>query len=301
MDNHQVSGKRFLAVTLLNAGITVVEIVGGIFSGSLALLSDAFHNLGDSLSIIMSYFAQVIAGRPENRRRTYGYRRAQIIAAWLNALFLIIVAIFLIIEAIRRLSHPQHIKGGIMLIVAVVGLLANFASAALLHSGSRDSLNVKATYLHVLSDALASIAVMLGGLVLMFAYVPWLDPVLTIGVSLYVAKEAWPIIVQTTSILMQDSPQLDYPSIIRDVKKIDGVENVHHIHAWQIDEHRIVFSLHINCQDMSLSQCEQIYSQIEHILRSKYHISHVTIQAECSRGRDEEVFNTKDDQQNICH
>lgn len=300
MENQNVSGKRFLAVTLLNAGITVVEIIGGIFSGSLALLSDAFHNLGDSLSIIMSYFAQVISGRPENRRRTFGYRRAEIIAAWLNAIFLIVVAIFLIVEAIRRLSHPQHIKGGIMLIVAVIGLLANFASAALLHSGSHNSLNVKATYLHVLSDALASIAVMFGGLVLMFVNVPWLDPVLTIAVSLYVAKEAWPIIVQTTGILMQDSPKLNYKAIIRDIKKIDGVENVHHIHAWQMDEHRIVFSLHINCQDMMLSRVEKIYSQIERLLRKKYGVSHVTIQAECVRGRHEEIFNTKDDQKNIC-
>lgn len=300
MENHNVSGKRFLAVTLLNAGITVVEIVGGLFAGSLALLSDAFHNLGDSFSIIMSYFAQVIAGRPENRRRTFGYRRAEIIAAWLNALFLIVVAAFLIVEAVRRLNHPQHIKGGIMLIVALVGLVANFASAALLHAGSHDNLNVKATYLHVLSDALASIAVMLGGLVLMFVNLTWLDPVLTIAVSLYVAKEAWPIVKKTTGILMQGSPTLDYPAIINDIKAISGVENVHHIHAWQIDEHRIVFSLHINCQDMMISQCENIYSQIEKLLRQKYGISHVTIQAECVRGRNEEVFNTKADQKNIC-
>ena len=115
MDKRKVNGRRFLAVTLLNATITVVEIIGGVVSGSLALLSDAFHNLGDSLSIVMGYVAQVISGRPENSRRTFGYRRAEILSAFLNALFLIIMSIFLIVEAIQRLQHPAHINGEIML------------------------------------------------------------------------------------------------------------------------------------------------------------------------------------------
>ena len=149
----KITGKRFLAVTLLNVLITIVEIIGGLISGSLALLSDAFHNMGDSFSIVLGYFAQHIGGRPETRKRTYGYRRAEILSALTNSLLLIIIAIFLIGEAIQRLDHPQHINGGIMLIVAIVGLLANLASALLLHSGSHNSLNVKATYLHVLSDA----------------------------------------------------------------------------------------------------------------------------------------------------
>ena len=299
MHNNQVSGGRFLAVTILNVAITIVEIIGGLLSGSLALLSDAFHNLGDSFSIVLGYFAQSIAGRPENHRRTYGYRRAEILAAMLNALFLIVVSVFLIIEAIKHLHHPEHVNGPIMLTVAIVGLLANLISAGLLQGGSHHSLNVRATYLHVLSDALSSVAVILGGLVLTFVNLPWLDPVLTIAVALYIGYEAIPIIHQTLSILMQSAPRLDYDQIKQDLLGIDGVVNVHHVHAWSIDEHRIIFSAHLNCQDMLLSQVEEVYHQAEQILETKYGICHVTIQAECLRGQDEELFDTPPDRQSI--
>lgn len=295
----KITGKRFLAVTLLNVLITIVEIIGGLVSGSLALLSDAFHNMGDSFSIVLGYFAQHIGGRPENRQRTYGYRRAEILSALTNSLLLIIIAIFLIGEAIQRLDHPQYINGGIMLTVAIIGLLANLASAVLLHSGSHNSLNVKATYLHVLSDALSSVAVIIGGVILTFVNVPWLDPALTIAVALYIAYESWPIIVQTIKILMQESPNLNYEAIAKDVKQVPGVEDVHHVHAWMIDEHRIIFSAHLNCKDLPLSQVEKIYSQVEDILRHKYGICHITLQAECSRGRDEELFNTPVDEEHV--
>lgn len=295
----RITGQRFLAVTLLNVLITVVEIIGGLISGSLALLSDAFHNMGDSFSIILGYFAQQIGGRPETRKSTYGYRRAEILSALTNSLLLVIIAIFLIGEAIQRLSHPQHINGTIMMVVAIVGLVANFLSAALLHSGSHDNLNVKATYLHVLSDALSSVAVIIGGIILIFVNVPWLDPLLTIAVAIYIAYESLPIINQTIRILMQSSPDLDYEAIAKDLTSIDGVDAVHHVHAWMIDEHHIIFSAHLNCEDKPLSQIEQIYSQVEKLLREKYGICHITLQAECSRGKGEELFNTVADEREM--
>ncbi|QZN92699.1 cation diffusion facilitator family transporter [Limosilactobacillus panis] len=295
----RITGQRFLAVTLLNVLITVVEIIGGLISGSLALLSDAFHNMGDSFSIILGYFAQQIGGRPETRKSTYGYRRAEILSALTNSLLLVIIVIFLIGEAIQRLSHPQHINGTIMMVVAIVGLVANFLSAALLHSGSHDNLNVKATYLHVLSDALSSVAVIIGGIILIFVNVPWLDPLLTIAVAIYIAYESLPIINQTIRILMQSSPDLDYEAIAKDLTSIDGVDAVHHVHAWMIDEHHIIFSAHLNCEDKPLSQIEQIYSQVEKLLREKYGICHITLQAECSRGKGEELFNTVADEREM--
>ncbi|MFC2680114.1 cation diffusion facilitator family transporter [Limosilactobacillus vaginalis] len=295
----RITGQRFLAVTLLNVLITVVEIIGGLISGSLALLSDAFHNMGDSFSIILGYFAQQIGGRPETRKSTYGYRRSEILSALTNSLLLVIIVIFLIGEAIQRLSHPQHINGTIMMVVAIVGLVANFLSAALLHSGSHDNLNVKATYLHVLSDALSSVAVIIGGIILIFVNVPWLDPLLTIAVAIYIAYESLPIINQTIRILMQSSPDLDYEAIAKDLTSIDGVDAVHHVHAWMIDEHHIIFSAHLNCEDKPLSQIEQIYSQVEKLLREKYGICHITLQAECSRGKGEELFNTVADEREM--
>lgn len=292
MHSHHVNGIRFFWVTMLNILITIAEILGGIFSGSLALLSDAFHNLGDSASILMGYFAQVIGSRPETERRTYGYRRAEILSAFLNSLFLIIVSIFLMVEAVRRLFHPQPVDGKLMLIVAVIGFIANLASALLLQQGSKASLNIKATYLHILSDALSSIGVIIGALVITFWNIYWLDPVLTILVAIYICYEVCPVIHQTLSILMQSSPHLDFDQIKTDITQIEGVIGVHHVHAWMIDEHRIIFSAHINLSDRSLSSVEPIYRQVEALLKEKYHICHITIQAEVDRGIEEPLFNT---------
>jgi cobalt-zinc-cadmium efflux system protein len=291
MHSTEVSGKRFTWVTILNLLITIFEIVGGLLSGSLALLSDAFHNLGDSISILMGYVAQVIGKRPESQSSTFGYKRAEIISAFLNALFLIVISVFLIVEAIKRLNHPQTIDGPIMLVVAVIGLLANFVSAILLRSGSHSNLNIRATYLHILSDALSSVGVIIGGLIITFTKITWVDPLITILVAIYICFEAYPIIVKAVKILMQSSPNIDYSMICKDLREIPGIVSVHHIHAWMMDENQIVFSMHINVSDMLISDLEPIYTTIEDLLKDKYHINHVTIQAEVQRGLDEQLFN----------
>ena len=290
MEIENVSTVRFFWVTVLNVLITVVEILGGLLSGSLALLSDAFHNLSDSASIVISYIAQRIATKPETPQRTFGYRRAEILSALLNAGLLIVIALFIVIEAVKRFMHPDHVNGDIMTVVAVVGLLANFISAGLLHAGSRHSLNIKATYLHILADGLSSIGVVITGIILIFWHVKWLDPVVSVLVALYIAYEALPIIQKTINILMQAAPDIDYDAIKKDITSIPQVNSVHHVHAWLIDEHHTTFSAHINCEDIKLSEVEPIYRQISKLLQDKYHISHITIQAECQRGINEKMF-----------
>ena len=290
METENVSTARFFWVTVLNVLITVVEILGGLLSGSLALLSDAFHNLSDSASIVISYIAQRIATKPETPQRTFGYRRAEILSALLNAGLLIVIALFIVIEAVKRFMHPDHVNGDIMTVVAVVGLLANFISAGLLHAGSRHSLNIKATYLHILADGLSSIGVVITGIILIFWHIKWLDPVVSVLVALYIAYEALPIIQKTINILMQAAPDIDYDAIKRDIISIPQVNSVHHVHAWLVDEHHTTFSAHINCEDIKLSEVEPIYRQISKLLQDKYHISHVTIQAECQRGINEKMF-----------
>ena len=290
METENVSTVRFFWVTFLNVLITVVEILGGLLSGSLALLSDAFHNLSDSASIVISYIAQRIATKPETPQRTFGYRRAEILSALLNAGLLIVIALFIVIEAVKRFMHPDHVNGDIMTVVAVVGLLANFISAGLLHAGSRHSLNIKATYLHILADGLSSIGVVITGIILIFWHVKWLDPVVSVLVALYIAYEALPIIQKTINILMQAAPDIDYDAIKKDITSIPQVNSVHHVHAWLVDEHHTMFSTHINCEDIKLSEVEPIYRQISKLLQDKYHISHVTIQAECQRGINEKMF-----------
>lgn len=295
----EMSGQKFFAVTVLNAAITLVEFVGGLLSGSLSLLSDAFHNLGDTFSIMLSYIAHRISQRDEDARNTFGYGRAQILAAMLNAFLLIIISLFLIIEAIQRLSHPQKIDGQLMMIVAIVGCLANLVSAWLMHHGAKHSLNMKATYLHLLSDTLSSVGVIIGALMIQWYHLTFVDPIVTVLVAMYIAYESWPIVTRTITILMQGAPKMDFDAIKVDLVQIDGVTSVHHIHVWMIDEHRIMFSAHINMRDMLLSEAEPIYREIEHVLACKYDICHVTLQAEDVRGRNEGLILTEDLEQQL--
>ncbi len=289
-ENSKMSGMRFLAVTVLNALITIVELAGGLFSGSLALLSDAFHNLGDSASVVLAYVASRIGLKNSNTSKTFGYRRAEIISAFINAIFLIVVSVFLIAESIRRLTAPSPVNGGIMLIVAVIGTVANFGSAWLLSRGAKGSLNIKATYLHILSDALSSFGIIIGAIIIQIWHVDIVDPIVTILVSIYIMWETWPVLKEAINILMQAAPNLDFEAMKRDMLKEPGVVNVHHIHVWQIDENRIMFSAHINLNDQLLSDVEPVYRHLENLLQKKYHVDHVTLQAEVFRGKSNELF-----------
>lgn len=287
-----VSGQRFFWVTTLNILITVVEFIGGGLSGSLSLVSDAFHNLSDSAAIAFSYVAHRISKKPQDSKSTYGYRRAQIIVAFLNSIVLIMVCVGLVVEAIQRISHPEPINGKMMLIVSIVGLLANVLSAVLLNAGAQKNLNMKATYLHIMSDALSSVAIIIGGILIQLYNWTLVDPAITIIVALYIIYEAAPIIRQTFKILMEEAPaDIDYHGMKADLMKLDNVLGVHHIHAWQIDEHNLIVSLHVNLkEDMCISEAETIYREIGEVLADKYEVSHVTIQAEAKRGVHEKMI-----------
>lgn len=294
-DDKAQHGLRFLEATVLNLAITAVEFGGGLLSGSLALLSDAIHNLGDSASIVMAYVASRISQRNSNQSKTYGYRRAEILSSYFNAIFLLVMSALLIWEAIRRFAHPHPVNGGLMLVVAVVGLLANGFSAWLLHSGSHNNLNLKATYLHILSDAFASGGVILGALIIKIFHVVWADPLMTIVVSVYIAYKTIPIIIEATNILMEAGPRLDYRAVKATVLSVPGVVNIHHVHTWMIDEHRIMLTAHIALEDQELSEVEPIYQKIRKLLKDKYNIEHATLQAEVDRGKEYQIYTTNKD------
>lgn len=291
----RLTGSRFFLVTILNVVITVFELVGGLLSGSLSLLSDAFHNLGDACSVVLSFVANRIGCRQQTASKTYGYRRIEILTALLNAGVLIVISLALVVEAIWRLLHPEPIKGDIMLVVAIVSFAANLVSTLLLNHGAQHNLNIRATYLHLMSDALASLGVILGAVLITVWQISWVDPVITILVAIYISYESLPIVRQTFSILMEAAPKLDYEGIVRDLCQIPGVDGVHHLHAWLIDEHNLVFSVHVNMDDRRLSEIEPIYREIEQILSEKYGVCHVTIQAEYHRGEDEDLFYQQND------
>jgi len=266
MEKNSLAGGRFLLVTILNVVITVFELLGGLLSGSLSLLSDAFHNLGDALSVILSYVAHRIGGRRQTRSNTFGYRRAEILTALLNAGVLILISIVLAGEAVRRLLHPEPVKGEIMLLVAVISFVANLLSTVLLNHGSKHNLNIRATYLHLLSDALASVGVIIGAILITVWQISWVDPLITVLVAAYIVYESWPIVKETFSILMEGAPKLDYDAIAHDICELPKIKGVHHLHAWQIDENNLVFSVHVNMADLPLSEVEPVYRQIEALL-----------------------------------
>jgi cobalt-zinc-cadmium efflux system protein len=281
-DHHRIKANRLLWATLLNFSIAIVEVIGGIVSNSLSLLSDALHNVGDGLAVLLAYFANLIGKRPSNERKTFGYKRIEILAAFLNALFLIVISLFLFYEAILRLLHPQEVQGRIMLIVAVIGLFANLVAAFILHRDSKQNINVKAAYLHLVADTLSSVAVIIGAILIYRYKIYWVDPVITIVIGIYIIKETWTIFRQTVDILMQSTPAgVNLKQIVSDIEQIPRIGNVHHVHAWNLDDQSVQFECHIELDDdYRTTESEEVHKDIEALLREKYHISHITIQFE---------------------
>jgi len=235
--HHISSGRRLFWVILLNIIITVAEILGGIVSGSLSLISDALHNFSDAVSVVISYIAIQLSSKETSIKHTFGLKRAEVLAAFINSSVLVGVSIYLFYHAVIKLITPEVISGNIMLIVATIGLAGNVLSIFLLESGSKDNMNIRSAYLHMLSDAVSSFAVILGAIFIIFFKIYWIDPVLTILIGLYVLKESFEILRRTTHILMEGAPLNISPDDIKVVleDKFD-VKNVHHIHLWTVGE-----------------------------------------------------------------
>lgn len=283
--------ERFVIVTLLNVLITVLEFIGGLVSGSLALLSDAVHNLSDVGAVVLSFIAHLVSNRKRNRYKTFGYERAETLAAFTNGVILIVISIFLFIEAVKRFWEPEQIKGNIMLIVALAGLAVNLLSMLLMHKNSRHNLNVRSTFIHMMSDALSSIAVVVGGVVIYFWQLDFIDPLLTILVSIFVMVEACKITAKAVNILMESNPSIDLNKLSEAVLAFPEVNNLHHVHIWRYSDQLIMMDAHLNVNaDLSVTDLEKLYSQIAQSLKKKFGINHVTLQAECRRGAQENMI-----------
>jgi cobalt-zinc-cadmium efflux system protein len=282
--------KRNLLITLLlNFTITVVEVIGGMVSGSLALLSDAAHNLSDGLAIIISYAAIQLGKKPRTAKYTFGLKRAEILAAILNASTLIIICFFLMKSSITRLSHPEPVSGGIMLLVAMAGLVANVAGTLLLHQITANNLNLRAAYFHLFSDAVSSVAVILGAVFILFFKIAWIDPLLTLLISLYILKETWSIVLESVDVIMMAAPkEIDVPELVKQLTAIAEVKSIHHVHVWKLNDADTHLEAHVEVRDMALSKTAEIQEKInaELAIRS---INHVTLQFECGRCHDKNL------------
>ncbi|ALB28312.1 cation diffusion facilitator family transporter [Companilactobacillus heilongjiangensis] len=291
MDHEKVTGKRFFYVTVLNVLITITEFVGGFFSGSLGLISDAFHNLEDSLSIVISYAANVIGKRKNNTKKTFGYKRAEILAAFVNSIVLVVITLMMVVESFRRLSQPQHINGKLMMIVSLIGLAANFISMLMLLSGSKHNLNIKATFLHMLTDTLSSVGVFIASIFVILFNWNWVDPIITIVIAIWLLKEAYTVVSETINILMEASPKIDLDAVQAAILTIPEIVKVHHVHLWMIDENHIMLDAHINVKrNCNMAELDGLYDQVDKLLKDKFNIKHVTLQAECSRGLDNSLI-----------
>ncbi|PIF05668.1 MAG: cation transporter [Draconibacterium sp.] len=280
--NKNLQGKRLLWVTLLNLSITLVQIIGGLIANSLSLLSDALHNLGDSSAIFIAFVAGKISKRKPDTKNTFGYKRVEILAALFNAIVLIAICIFLFYEAYKRFMHPESIKGGLMLVVATFGLLANFISILILHKDKSHNLNVKAAYLHLLGDTLSSVAVIAGGLAIWIWKVYWIDPLITVLVGIYIIWHTWGVVKETIDILMQSTPhEINLDELKAQVEQLDQVDNIHHVHVWKLNDSQTHLEAHLNLKNnIDMMEMMAVREQTEKLLHEKFGIDHITLQIE---------------------
>ncbi|TGV00763.1 cation diffusion facilitator family transporter [Flavivirga rizhaonensis] len=280
--HNDLKGRNLFISILLNILITIAQVVGGIVSGSLALLSDALHNFSDVLSLIISYVANKLSKKKASIHRTFGYKRAEILAAFINAATLIIVAILLIIEAIKRFQNPEEIESNLVIWLSLLGIVANGFSVLLLKKDSKANMNMKSAYLHLLTDMMASVAVLIGGLLMKYYELYWVDSVLTFVIALYLIWMGFDLLKRSTKVLMLFTPD-DIPlkQIVAEINAFDSIKNVHHVHVWQLNEEEIHLEAHIDFNnDITLSQFDVILHEIEYLVFNKYDINHVNIQPE---------------------
>ena len=265
----------------INVLLTLAQAIGGIISGSLSLIADALHNLSDAASLGIALFARTIGRRPADETKSFGYQRAEVIAALINLTLLIVVSLYLIYEALWRIIEPQEITGWIIVLVAGVALIVDLVTAMITFKKSKDNMNMKAAFLHNLSDALASIGVIIAGSLILFYQWYWVDTLLTFLIAGFVFWQALLMMPKTIHLLMEGTPEnLSLEDIKSSMEEIKSVEDVHHIHIWKIDEKRVALEAHVVVTANVLKDVELIKENLKLILKEKFKITHSTLEFE---------------------
>ncbi|MDZ7658309.1 cation diffusion facilitator family transporter [Fodinibius sp.] len=276
----QTEGRLWISI-ILNFIITAAEFIGGIISGSLALLSDALHNLNDTTSLGISLVARKISKKEANRDKTFGYKRAEIIGAFINLVTLVIIALFLIKEGVERFYDPQPIDGMVMFIVAVIGLLGNVITAILLYRDSTENLNLRSAYIHILSDAFSSVGVIIAGVLILWYKLYIIDTILTLIIAGYILWQSYYMLRQTINILMESTPaDIQIPNVQQAMAEVNGVLDIHHLHVWRLDEDNILLESHVVIDEDNMNQMETIKSSLKDLLSTNFNIHHSTLEFE---------------------
>lgn len=261
--------------------ILIAEVVGGLLANSLALLSDAGHVVTDIFALGLAWFATVQAERPPNARKTFGYHRVGILAAMVNAVTLIVIAFAILLEAVQRFQHPENVQPHIMFLAAGIGIIINLIIGfGLFREAS--NLNVRAAMLHVFGDVGASVGVIVAGVIILFTGWTFVDPLISVGIAMLIAIGSWRILRETTDILLESVPKgVSMPGLVKDMKSVKGIQDVHDLHVWSITSNMYALSCHALIADLPPSDSSVILHSLNTMLSEKYHIGHVTIQFEC--------------------
>jgi cobalt-zinc-cadmium efflux system protein len=280
VDEHLSDG-RLIAAIGLNLLLTLVEVIAGVLAGSLALLADALHNFNDCGALVIALVARRVARLPSDHRRTFGYRRAEIVGALINLTILAVVGLYLLGEGLHRLFEPQPVDGWLVVIVAAIALAVDIGTALLLFAMSHGNLNMRAAYLHNLGDAVSSVGVILAGAAVLLWGVYWVDPVVTLAIAGYVLWQSLAMMARSIHILMEGAPaDVDSAALVAELESIEGVIEVHHVHIWELDEHHRALEAHIVVDDEHLARWAEIKQLIKQQLGERYHVYHSTLEFE---------------------
>lgn len=286
-----MTGARLRTAFFLTGVILVVEVVGGVISGSLALLSDAGHVLTDIVALGLAWFATVQAQKPADARNTYGYHRIGILAALINAATLILIVGAIAFEAVRRLQSPQSVTPWLMFVAASVGVIVNLYIGFGLRSEGGENLNVRAAMLHVFGDIGASAAVIVGGVIILLTRWYPADPIVSLAIAALIAWGAWSILRETVDILLEATPRgVNLPELVQDMGRQPGVQDVHDLHVWALAGGKAFLSAHVQVDDGLLSERDRVVAQLTRMLQRQHSIGHATLQLECAGCASQELY-----------
>lgn len=273
-----------LALSLgLTLAFVVVEVIAGLWANSLALLSDAGHNVTDVIALGLSWYAVHLTSQPANARKTYGYHRAGILVALVNSTTLVLIAIWIFYEAYQRFISPPEVNSSILIVVGLIAVVINLITALLVRRGSERDLNLRSAFIHLMGDVFSTIGAVIAGVIIYFTNANWLDPFVSVLIGFLILYNAWGILRETVDILLESTPRdVDIKTMVDDLVKVEGVLGVHDLHAWSITQSLRALSAHILIDDISISNGATIQREINELVSHKYGIGHATLQLECA-------------------
>jgi cobalt-zinc-cadmium efflux system protein len=279
--HHSSNMRRVTIALVLTGAFMIVEVIGGILSGSLALLADAGHMLTDTMALALAAVAFHVSKRPPDAKLTYGYQRFQILAAFVNGLSLLLIVGWILFEAARRFITPQEVMGPTMLVVATAGLVVNIICFIVLHGGDKDNLNIRGAALHVAGDLLGSVAAIVAAIIIINTGWMQIDPILSIAVAILILKSAWALVRRSAHVLLEGAPDWLDIDAMRElvVSKIPEVEDIHHVHVWGMTPQDLMLTMHV-CVNTEPGNPTNVIRQVKALLREEYGIGHSTIELE---------------------